>query len=148
MNPQHPFYQRPTLIFEMLDTVARQPTYNDRIRVLSQLRCFELNTILQINYRPDVKLDLPPGPIQFQRDNGDPDQSMGRTKNIIPEFKYLDSRDKSLNVQQKIKKFTAMCESVNEREAEVFMLIKDKKLQTRWPFLNEALIRQAIPGII
>ena len=140
--------QRPTLLFEMFDLIERQKTPQDRIAMLGYLKCYELSSILQINFRFDVKLDLPPGPIAFQRDNGDPDQSLSRTQNVIGDFKELDVRNKVLTTRQKLAKFIGMLESVNEREAEVFLLAKGKKLQAKWAWLTTEMVRQAIPGII
>lgn len=132
----------------MLDQVQREPNYQARAVKLRQLRCFELNTVLQINYRPDVKLDLPEGVPNFQKDNGDPDMSMARTRNVIREFAELGVNNRQMNQAQKLKKFVSILESLNEREAEVFVLAKDRKLQSRWPALNLPLVRDAIPGIV
>ena len=144
----NPLRQKPTLVFEMLDSVERQTNVQAKVNTLASLRCFELNSILQINFRPDIRMELPPGAVMFQRDNGDPDQSLRRTKSVIPEFKELDVRNRQLQPAQKLKKFIAMLESVNEREAEVFILAKDKKLQNKWKSINLQLVRRAIPGIV
>lgn len=145
MNPTQ---QKPTLIFEMLDQIQREPTPQARAVKMRQLRCLELNTVLQINYRPDVKLDLPAGAPSFRRDNGDPDMSIARTRNVIREFAELSPNNRQTNSAQKLRKFIDMLESVNEREAEVFILAKDRKLQDKWPAINIHMVRDALPGII
>lgn len=145
MNPTQ---QKPTLIFEMLDQIQREPTPQARAVKMRQLRCLELNTVLQINYRPDVKLDLPAGAPSFRRDNGDPDMSIARTRNVIREFAELSPNNRQINSAQKLRKFIEMLESVNEREAEVFILAKDRKLQDKWPAINIHMVRDALPGIV
>lgn len=145
MNPTQ---QKPTRIFEMLDQIQRQPTPQARTVKMRQLRCLELNTVLQINYRPDVKLDLPAGAPSFRRDNGDPDMSIARTRNVIREFAELSPNNRQINSAQKLRKFIEMLESVNEREAEVFILAKDRKLQDKWPAINIHMVRDALPGIV
>ena len=136
------------MLFEMLDQIERQPNFQTKAATMAYLKCYELSSILQINFRPDVRLELPPGPIAFQKDNGDPDMSLKRTRNVISDFKDLDVRNRSLGIAEKIRRFVGMLESVNEREAEVFLLAKDKKLQTKWKSLSIELIRAAIPGIV
>lgn len=145
MNPTQ---QRPSLIFEMLDQVQREPTPQARTIKLRQLRCRELNTALQMNYRPDVKLDLPPGTPSFQRDNGNPDASMARTRNVINDFLELGVANRNLSQTEKLSRFVRILESLNEREAEVFILAKDRKLQDKWPAINIHIVRDAIPGIV
>lgn len=145
MNPTQ---QKPTLIFEMLDQIQREPTPQARAVKMRQLRCLELNTVLQINYRPDVKLDLPAGAPSFRRDNGDPDMSIARTRNVIREFAELSPNNRQINSAQKLRKFIEILESVNEREAEVFILAKDRKLQDKWPAINIHMVRDALPGIV
>lgn len=145
MNPTQ---QKPSLIFEMLDQVQRQPTPQARAIKLRELRCRELNTALQINYRQDVKLDLPPGVPTFQKDNGNPDMSMARTRNIINDLFELGVQNQNLSQAEKLNRFVRILESLNEREAEVFVLAKDRKLQDRWPALNIHMVRDAIPGIV
>jgi hypothetical protein len=145
MNPTQ---QKPSLIFEMLDQVQRQPTPQARAIKLRELRCRELNTALQINYRQDVKLDLPPGVPTFQKDNGNPDMSMARTRNIINDLFELGVQNRNLSQAEKLNRFVRILESLNEREAEVFVLAKDRKLQDRWPALNIHMVRDAIPGIV
>jgi len=145
MNPTQ---QKPTLIFEMLDQVQRQSTPQARAIKLRELRCRELNTALQINYRQDVKLDLPPGVPTFQHDNGNPDMSMARTRNVINDFFELGVQNRNLSQAEKLNRFVRILESLNEREAEVFVLAKDRKLQDKWPALNIQMVRDAIPGIV
>ena len=145
MNPTQ---QKPTLVFEMLDQIQREPTPQARAIKMRQLRCRELNTVLQINYRQDVKLDLPPGVPTFQKDNGNPDMSMARTRNIINDLFELGVQNRNLSQAEKLNRFVRILESLNEREAEVFVLAKDRKLQDRWPALNIHMVRDAIPGIV
>lgn len=140
--------QKPTLLFEMLDRAMREPNYQCRKIKLAEFRCFELNSILQINYRPDAKLELTAGIPKFHRDNGDPDMSMARTRNVIPELLELDVRNKKITPAEKNRRFIGILESLNEREAEVLILAKDRKLQEKWPALNLSMVREAIPGIV
>jgi hypothetical protein len=144
----NPTKQKPTLIFEMLTLIQNEPTYTGRVNKMRELRCMELNTILQINYRPDVKLDLPVGIPKFQKDNGDPDMSMSRTRNVIPEFLQLSPHNHQLSPEMKLRKFVSILESVNEFEAEVFILAKDRRLELKWPNITLQLVRDAIPGIV
>lgn len=145
MNPTQ---QKPTLVFEMLDQIQREPTPQARAIKMRQLRCRELNTVLQINYRPDVKLDLTPGIPGFRKDNGNPDASVARTRNIINDFAELGVQNRNLTQIEKNRRFIQILESLNEREAEVFVLAKDRKLQDRWPAINIHIVRDAIPGIV
>jgi hypothetical protein len=145
MNPTQ---QKSTLIFEMLDQVQHEPTPQARAIKLRELRCLELNSILQINYRADIKLDLPPGVPAFQHDNGDPDMSIARTRNVIRDLLELSPNNRRMNQAEKSRRFVQILESLNEREAEVFVLAKDRKLQDRWPALNIHMVRDAIPGIV
>jgi hypothetical protein len=56
--------------------------------------------------------------------------------------------DRNLSQAEKLNRFVRILESLNEREAEVFVLAKDRKLQDRWPAINIHMVRDAIPGIV
>ena len=145
MNPTQ---QIPAHVFEMLDRIDSKPTFRERAVLMAAYRCFELNTVLQINFLKAVQLDLPPGAPQFVKDNGDPDMSLARIKNVLRDFVDLGVQNRNLTSNAKLKKFIGMLESINEREAEALILAKDRKLSERWPNITVDLIVYALPGIL
>jgi len=74
--------------------------------------------------------------------------SMARTINVVREFAELDVRRTDIKPYMKLKKWIAMLESINEREAEVLILAKDHKLQLKWSNVTRQVVQEALSGIL
>lgn len=136
------------LLFEIFEKFNKQKTDDKRKLVLQENLGYELLTALQANFRPEIVFDLPLGAPPYKKDESvDPGASLNRTRTVLQEFPLLLKNGSKLNAIQKEMKFIGMLESVNVKEAEILILIKDKALSTKYPKLTAEFVKEAIPQV-
>lgn len=139
--------QQTKLLFEIFEKFKEAKSDSERQAILLSHNCYELKTALMINYHPAIQFDLPEGTPPFQKDNGDPDHSLARTASVLRDFPQLLKSNRTKNQEQKELKFISLLESVNEKEAEILILLKEKKLHDKYPTLTIQLVRQIFGNI-
>ena len=138
-----------TTIPQIFEEVEKTNGKDKKIAVLRSYHSPQLEGMLQINFNPDVKLDLPEGEPPFKKDEKIP---IGYSEtNLYAEFRRMYIwLEPNINLS-KIKKeqlFVQMLEGIHWTESEVVCLAKDKKLETRYKTLTEDLVREAFPNIL
>ena len=119
---------------------------------INTLRAYDhpvLRGVLQINFNPDVKVNLPEGEPPFKKDTSIP---VGYSEtNLYSEFRRMYIwLDNNVNITKfrKEQLFVQLLEGIHWSEAEAICLAKDKKLQTKYKSLKDDLIREALPGCL
>jgi len=103
-------------------------------------------------FSPNIRLDLPEGIPPFSRDNLPLGNSMGRVDKaikVLGKLALMPGQTPSSGLS-KIKKetlFIQLLESVNEKDAEAIIAMKDKTLSQLYPVLDETLAKAAFPDI-
>jgi hypothetical protein len=138
-----------TLVPQILEEVEKAQSKESKIKVLRSYEHPVLRGVLQINFNPDVKVNLPEGEPPFKKDTNTP---MGYSEtNLYAEFRrFYIWLDEKVNLT-KIKReqlFIQFLEGIHWTEAEVICLAKDKKLQTKYKSLKEDLVREAFPTLL
>ena len=121
-----------TTIPQIFEEVEKASSKESKVKVLRAYDHPILKGMLQINFDPNVKLDLPEGEPPFKKDTAVP---VGYSEtNLFAEFRRMYVwLDPNINVTR-IKKeqlFIQMLEGIHWSEAEAVCLAKDKKLQTK-----------------
>jgi hypothetical protein len=138
-----------TSIPQIFDEVNRAPT---RAAKIAALRAYDhpiLRGMLQINFNPEVKLQLPVGTPPYKRDDKIP-AGYSET-NLFAEFRRMYiwlEPNINLTKTKKEQLFIQMLEGIHWSEAEALCLAKDKKLQTKYKSLKEDLVREAFPNLL
>ena len=138
-----------TLIPQIFEEVEKASGKDSKVKVLRAYDHPILRGMLQINFDPNVILDLPDGEPPFKKDITIP---MGYSETtLFSEFRRMYVwLDKNINLT-KIKKeqlFIQMLEGIHWTEAEALCLAKDKKLETKYKSLKEDIVREAFPGLL
>jgi hypothetical protein len=147
MRPQTASNNRLKHPFEIFESVQSAAKAADRIRILQENESYELKTILQAAFRPDIKFDLPPGAPPYT-----PSPNPAGV-NFSPLRKQVDTLVRLLvgnNTYNKIKKetvFIKLLENVHSLDAEILIAMKDKKLNKKYPLLTSSLIKKAFPNL-
>jgi hypothetical protein len=137
-----------TLIPQIFDEIERAPTPQAK---LQRLRAYDhpvLRGLLQLNFNPNFKLDLPEGVPPYKRDERVP---IGYSEtNLFAEFRrmYIWGKPSNLSKFKKEALFVQMLEGIHWTEADDLCLCKDKKLQTKYKTITEDLIREAFPDAL
>ena len=138
-----------TTIPQIFDEVEKASNKENKIKVLRAYDHPILKGMLQINFDPNVKMDLPVGEPPFKKDTSIP-QGYSET-NLFAEFRRMYiwlEPNVNLNKFRKEQLFVQMLEGIHWTEAEAVCLAKDKKLQTKYKSLKEELVREAFPGLL
>ena len=138
-----------TTIPQIFDEVEKASNKETKIKVLRAYDHPILKGMLQINFDPNIKMDLPVGEPPFKKDTSIP-AGYSET-NLFAEFRRMYiwlEPNVNLNKFRKEQLFVQMLEGIHWTEAEAVCLAKDKKLQTKYKSLKEELIREAFPGLL
>jgi hypothetical protein len=138
-----------TTIPQIFEEVEKATSRENKIKVLKAYEQPILRGILQINFDPTVKVYLPEGEPPFKKDKEVP---IGYSEtNLYAEFRrfyiWLDPKS-TLSKIRKEQLFIQFLEGIHWTEAEVILLAKDRKLQTKFKSLKDDLVREAFPGLL
>lgn len=134
---------------ELFDKIEKAKTRKEKVDLLKKHELPALRGILKINFHKEVFMDLPEGEPPFRKEE---DKPLGyQETNLVIEYKrfyiWLDPNQKIPRIKKE-KLFIEMLEGLHHSEAEVIILAKDKKLQTKWKSLKEDIVREAFPMIL
>ena len=138
-----------TTVPQIFEEVEKATSKESKIKTLRAYVSPVLRGILQINFNPNVKVHLPEGEPPFKKDKEIP---IGYSEtNLYAEFRrfyiWLEENSK-LSKVRKEQLFIQFLEGIHWTEAEVILLAKDRKLQTKFKSLKEDLVREAFPDLL
>jgi hypothetical protein len=147
-QPSQPRYLYPHEVFGALDKID---SFHERVKFLQDKQSFSIRTILQCNFTPSIILDLPDGSPPFQRDVMPLGNSLGRVDKAVKVLGSLVApggvQTKGLGRMKKETRFIQLLESVNEKDADVIIAMKDKELTKMYPVLDRTLAKAAFPNL-
>lgn len=138
-----------TLVPQVLEEVEKVKSRADKIAILRKYDSIPLKGLLEINYHPLAKMNLPEGEPPFKKDKEIP-YGYAET-NLYAEFRriYIWTRaDVNLTKVRKEQLFIQLLEGIHWQEAEAVCLAKDRKLETKYPSLSYDLVFEAFPGLL
>lgn len=132
---------------ELFSRVSKAETTDEKIALLrGHKNTTALHTILQGAFHPDIVWELPEGSPPYKKDPGEYGVSPSVLEREVRKLVYFTSRTGSL-IKNKMKReeiFVSMLESVHPSEAELFIQMKDKKIDG----LTARLVWEFMPGLI
>lgn len=135
------------LISEVLQKVSNAKTKTEKVKLLREHNTQALRTILIINYDESVVSMLPAGPVPFV-----PNDAPAGTEHTKLEHEYrklylfFKGGSNSLQQSKRESLFIQMLEGLQESEANLLVLAKDKNLQQKYK-LTRACVEEAFPQI-
>jgi len=138
-----------TFVPQVFEEVEKVKTKQDKIAVLRKYESLPLKGLLEINYHPLAKVNLPEGEPPFKKDKEIP-YGYSET-NLYAEFRriYIWTRDDvNLTKIRKEQLFVQLLEGIHWQEAEALCLAKDRKLETKYSSLSYELVFEAFPGLL
>jgi len=140
--PPNPFMN------EILDLVHEQETEEDKIKVLQQYANDALKTLLIWNFDESIISLLPSGEVPYQPNEsplGVDHSSLRRDyKNL---YNFVKGGNDSLSKIRRETIFIQILESLHPNEAEVLILVKDKKLEDKYD-ISLDIVQKAYPDIV
>lgn len=138
------------LVNEVYDMVEKQANDLDRINLLRNhaVENMVVGHFLNYNFNPNIKFLLPEGTPPFNNEEkpaGMEDTTLER------EFKrfyiWLDPNQQMTRMRRE-QLFIEMLGGLNIEEAKLVCIVKDKKLQEKYPSITEKLVRETFPNLL
>lgn len=132
-------------ISEILSLVDKEEDKNKKINILYSNDCVALREVLKYCFDQNIKFLLPEGRVEYtpSRSNENYTVLYANVKKL-----YLFVEGGNPNLQQKRREllFRMFLESLNEKDAELMIEVKDKKLP--YKTIDEKFVRKAYPGLL
>ena len=148
--PNNPF------IFEILDLLSKQRTNERKIEVLRTYEDPSLKSILIWNFDESVISVLPEGDVPYAS-TGEQNSYSGTLSSKIDDAvskmselnsNSLGSMDQGMSsIRKEYRMFYNILQGLHPKEAEILVLVKDKKLQNKYKITQE-VVKEAYPDII
>ncbi len=134
------------LISEVLQKVSNAKTKAEKIKLLQEHNTNALRAILIANYDESVISMLPEGDVPYT-----PNDAPKGTEHTVLEHEYRKlylffKGGSSINQTTRENLFIQLLEGLQEEEAELLVLVKDKGLQKKYK-LTKACVEEAFPQI-
>ena len=135
------------LINEVLQKVSNAKTKPEKVKLLKEYNTNALRSILIANFDDSIVSLLPPGEVPYT-----PNDAPEGTEHTVLEKEYrklylfFKGGSSTLKQSKREELFIQMLEGLTEGEAEVLVLVKDKKLGKRWK-ITKACVEQEFPQI-
>lgn len=135
------------LISEIFQKVSNAKTKAEKIKILQDNNTQALRSILIWNYDESVISMIPEGDVPYT-----PNEAPAGTEHTVLEkearklYYFIKGGDESLKQFQREKMFIQMLEGLHSSEAELLVLVKDKKLQDKYR-ITKAVVQEAFPQI-
>ena len=136
------------LLSEILRKVSNAKTKAEKIALLKKHNSTALRQILIINFDDSVVSMLPEGDVPYTPNDAPPGTDHTRLEH---EFKGLyrffkGGADKLPNMKRE-SMFVQLLEGLSAEEAELLVLVKDGKMNTKYKRITKAVISEAFPSI-
>ena len=135
------------LINEVLQKVSNAKTKAEKKKLLVQYNTNALRALLIANFDESIVSLLPPGEVPYT-----PNDAPEGTEHTVLEKEYrklylfFKGGSSTLKQSKREELFIQMLEGLSQGEAEVLVLVKNKKLGKRWK-ITKAVVSEAFPGI-
>ena len=132
------------LLSEVLNIVARAKTKAKKVAILREHNTEALRMIIKSSFDPKIQWDLPPGEVPFIAN--DAPAGTEHTSLLFASKKlwhFVKGADPETNRLHKEKMFLGLLESLHEKDAEVMIGIKDKKINNMYKGLTASMVKEA-----
>jgi hypothetical protein len=135
------------LINEVLQKVSNAKTKAQKIKLLKEHNSNALRTVLIVNFDESVVSLLPEGSVPYEAN----DAPAGTEHTLLEKeyrklYLFFKGGSSSLKQSQRENLFIQMLEGLQEEEAEILILAKDKALNKKYR-ITRACVEEAFPSI-
>tara|TARA_B100000214_G_C23787056_1_gene544086 strand:+ start:117 stop:566 length:450 start_codon:yes stop_codon:yes gene_type:complete len=136
------------LVSELFKAVHGKKDKGGKKELLSQYKRDDVKALLIWNFDKQIKSAIPEGEVPYKK-NEAPINSGGHTR-LVHEWRtlynYIRGGNDQLSQMKRETMFIQLLESLHESEAELLMLVKDKKLQSKYR-ITRALVEEVFDEI-
>lgn len=138
------------MIHEVLEKVAEAPTRKEKSEVLLKYNCLALRDILRGAFDDVIEFILPEGRPPFEEDDAPHGYTRSSLHHQTKKFRYFvkGGPGEQLNPVRRERMFIEILEGIHPGEAELVILMKDKKLTGVYKGLTKKLVQDTWPNLI
>ena len=122
------------LVSELFKAVHGAKNKTLKSKILGENKRDDVKALLIWNFDKDIRSAIPEGDVPYKK-NEAPINSGGHTR-LVHEWRtlynYIKGGNDSLSQMKRETMFIQLLESLHESEAELLLLVKDKKLQSKY----------------
>ena len=137
------------LVSELFKAVHGKKDKKGKTVLLSQYKRDDVKALLIWNFDKQIRSAIPEGEVPFKK-NDAPINSGGHTR-LIHEWRtlynYVRGGNDKISQMKRETMFIQLLEGLHESEAELLMLVKDKKLQSKYR-ITRALVEEVFDEIV
>lgn len=137
------------VIADVLDLVAAAKTRVEKVEILQKYNCLGLRDLLKGSFDDSIQWDLPEGDPPFKA--LDPVKGDKRYMNKVSKRLAYFVKGSPALIQNKVKRerlFIDLLEMIDERDAKLVLLMKDKNMEGQYKGLTKKLVQTAFPRLI
>jgi len=140
----------PIMVHEILEKASEAKSKKEKIAVLHEHNCLALRDILRGAYDDLIEFILPEGEPPYEKDDAPAGYSRSSLMNQTRKFRYFvkGGPGERVNPLRREKMFIEILESVHPQEAELVVLMKNKKLNGTYKGITKKLVQEAFPNLI
>lgn len=135
---------------EILQAVSNERSHAKKVSILQNCGTEVLEQVLQYNFHPDIKFNLPDGEVPYKKETDIP---VGKShSNLYREgrrlYIFLEGQAPNLKPYRREMLFIELLEGLHYTEAEVLIAVKDKTLQNLYPGVTYEAARDAFDRLL
>ena len=137
-----------SFVHEIFSAVSSERIGSKKIEILQRFNENYIKSVLIWNFDPSITSDMPEGEVPIQpKENPEVKPSSSIKKDWSKFYNFVKGGNDTMSKLRKETMFINILESLHPLEAEILVLVKDKKLQTKYNITKE-IVAQAYPDII
>ena len=137
-----------SFVHEIFDAVSSERIGAKKVEILQRFNQNHVKSVLIWNFDPSIFSVVPEGDVPLQpKENPESKPSSSIKKEWTKFYNFVKGGNDGMKRIAKETLFINILESLHPLEAEVLILVKDKKLQTKYNITKE-IVTQAYPDII
>ena len=137
------------LVSELFKAVHGKKDKNGKIALLSQYKRDDVKALLIWNFDKEIKSAIPEGEVPYKK-NEAPINSGGHTR-LVHEWRtlynFVRGGNDGISNMRRETLLIQLLESLQQDEAEIVCLVKDKALQSKYR-ITRSVVEQAYPEIV
>jgi hypothetical protein len=137
-----------SFVHEIFSAVSSERIGSKKIEILQRFNANYIKSVLIWNFDPSITSDMPEGEVPIQpKENPEVKPASSIKKDWSKFYNFVKGGNDKMSKLRKETMFINILESLHPLEAEILVLVKDKKLQTKYNITKE-IVTQAYPDII
>ena len=138
------------MIHEILEKVAEAPTRKEKSDLLLKHNCLALRDVLRGAFDDSIEFLLPKGTPPYEADDAPHGYTRSSLMQQTKKFKYFVKGGPGERLQgpRRERMFIEILEGIHPQEAELIILMKDKKLDGVYKGLTKKLVKDTWPRLI